>query len=229
MSISDILKKNMGINTSKPLERNEKEKKYWRELDQKKPTLKLPEYEQVYKAFIKHSEKYCSKLIIDKTNTKFLNFMMFYFLGVNKYPEYDLNKGLLISGSCGLGKTMTFKILKEIFKYYPDKVFRMTSANQIVREYDSTGSECLDKYLVNKWCFDDFGTENTAKHYGKDEEVFKTIIEERYNLFIDHNIPTYLTTNLNLTEIRRRYGSRVYSRLFEMFNIILLKGEDKRL
>ena len=144
------------------------------------------------------------------------------------FPQYSTRKGLLICGKCGTGKTMLLKIYKEIIKNLRTQAFKMTSTNAVVRQYDESGSEALKMLLKGRWMFDDFGTENMGKHYGKDEEVMRTIIEERYIEFIDNGLPTYLTTNLSISQISQRYGDRVSSRIKEMFNIILLGGDDRR-
>ena len=41
-----------------------------------------------------------------------------------------------------------------------------------------------------------------------------TLIEKRKK--------TFITSNLNLLEVKKRYGDRVHDRFFEMFNIIEL-------
>jgi DNA replication protein DnaC len=39
---------------------------------------------------------------------------------------------------------------------------------------------------------------------------------------------THITTNLTAAEIEQYYGTRVKSRMREMFNMITLDGEDRR-
>lgn len=39
----------------------------------------------------------------------------------------------------------------------------------------------------------------------------------------------FITTNLNNEEIELKYGSRVLSRLREMFNVFILEGKDRRI
>jgi DNA replication protein DnaC len=54
------------------------------------------------------------------------------------------------------------------------------------------------------------------------------IILNRYdNPKIPHHM-THLTTNLKPDEIEQAYGTRVRSRMREMFNVILLTGPDRR-
>lgn len=171
---------------------------------------------------------------MDDDNLPTIIFLHYYFshspfIFKEHYPKHSLKKGLLLTGKCGTGKTALLRIFKHIVMYHKKMSFSITSSNQVVRDYDTNGSECLEKYIVRKYLFDDFGSENKGKYYGKDEEVFKTIIEERYNKFIENGLRTHLTSNLTLSQIKERYGDRVYSRLHEMFNIIVLDGTDRRI
>ena len=42
-------------------------------------------------------------------------------------------------------------------------------------------------------------------------------------------LPTWLTTNLSLDELRARYTERVFSRLFEKALLVELSGSDRRM
>ena len=72
-------------------------------------------------------------------------------------------------------------------------------------------------------------TESTASNYGK-LEIFKDLFEMRYT----NRAKTLISLNYagtldeTLDEISKKYGERVYDRLFEMFNIIELHGESLR-
>ncbi len=172
--------------------------------------------------------------ILDEGNLPTICFLHYYFANApfefkKRYPNHDLRKGLFVTGKCGTGKTALLRIFKHIVMYNKVVSFSITSTNAVVREYDTKGSECLEKYIIRKYLFDDFGSENQGKYYGKQEEVFKTIIEERYNQFIEKGLRTHLTSNLTLTQVKERYGDRVFSRLHEMFNIIVLDGADRRI
>ena len=45
---------------------------------------------------------------------------------------------------------------------------------------------------------------------------------DRYEHFVRNGLQTHLTTNLDLSEIDTVYGSRVASRMHEMFNFVIL-------
>lgn len=119
--------------------------------------------------------------------------------------------------------------------------FGYFSANEVVQKYESCSNEemkfrfwnVMKKGLVY---FDDIMTERQASNYGK-VELFKDIFELRYdnkgitmasmNYFIDEN-GNRLDTNGTMLAMAKKYGNRVYDRLFEMFNIIELNGKSVR-
>ena len=86
-------------------------------------------------------------------------------------------------------------------------------------------------------CFDDVLSEREANNYGK-ANLIKDILEERY---MKHK-RTYITVNYldqkatqkaedlneSLKQIGAKYGSRVYDRIFEMFNIVEFRGKSFR-
>ena len=53
----------------------------------------------------------------------------------------------------------------------------------------------------------------------------------RYDLFLDRTIKTHATTNLNAQELEELYGSRVRSRMRQLFNLVAYdRGSgDKRI
>jgi DNA replication protein DnaC len=233
--ISDILKQNMKIELQDHKKRlTEQEKEYWNKVnkheDLKPIELNKDQIEKRFKTLC-NSNLMNREYIIDQHNKKLIEFFILYFAedqSFNKvFEKHSLNKGILLIGKCGTGKTATFRIFKEIVKHSRKNAFSIISSNKVVKEYELNTSS-FDKYASRKFCFDDFGTENISKYYGKTEEIFKTLLEERYINFIEKDLKPYLTTNLSIEQIKQRYGERLHSRIFEMFNIILLDGNDRR-
>lgn len=145
----------------------------------------------------------------------------------------SLDKGLLIIGGVGCGKTSMlrafYEIGREIYDKYRDTfmLFRMISCNSLVREYENLEQQERDfffkKYINGTMYFDDFGTEPEASNFGK-RNLMKDILEERYL----KEKKCYLTTNLTLNQIEEKYGFRVYDRIKEAFNVIIMDGKSFR-
>lgn len=173
---------------------------------------------------------------------------------LNNISNPNLNKGLMIIGSYGTGKTSILKTFYQIFanaNNHPITVidkngtsqflgryklgFGYFTANDVVKQFeaivDHPEKEAFWKrYSTGIKYFDDIMTENTASNYGK-TEVFKDILEMRYS----NSAKTLISLNYigssvsdTLDGMAVKYGERVYDRLVEMFNIIELKGESLR-
>jgi len=169
----------------------------------------------------------------------------------------DLNKGLLVVGGTGCGKTSTFKAvhnmlftgcttpvksildikgnLQPITRYKP--LFGFSTCNDVVSEYEGLNTAEEKKNFWNKYTkatryFDDLTTEREASNYGK-VNLFQEMFEKR-----SIDLPkTIATMNYNdqsgsleqtLDYLGQKYGFRVHDRLFQMFNIIELKGTSLR-
>lgn len=148
----------------------------------------------------------------------------------------DLNKGILLSGPIGSGKTSLMNLMKHITP--TEHKFSVKSCRDISFEFIQDGYEVIHRYSkgklyesnVRNYCFDDLGTENNLKYFGNECNVMAEIILSRYDLFISRKLQTHITTNLSASEIEKQYGNRVRSRLREMVNLIGFSRdvEDKR-
>ena len=142
----------------------------------------------------------------------------------------DTNKGLLLSGPVGCGKTSLMKLLPYLAPHKTN--YEIIPTRNIVFNFNATGFEVLEKYNDTKnYCFDDLGVEPTGCHYTKECNVMGEILLSRYDLFKTKNVKTHITTNLNAEELEARYGERVRSRLREMMNVIAYDSNsvDKRM
>ncbi len=172
----------------------------------------------------------------------------------------DLNKGLMIIGSYGTGKTSIIETFHHIFKYARNNEFHIknkagefellkwyeiyfgfSTTNDVVREFegikrsdnpdeDYGWDQFWKKHSKGFRYYDDVMAEEKANNYGK-IELFKQIFEKRYS----HRTKTIISLNYEgesvettLEAFAQRYGERNYDRLFEMYNIIELKGESLR-
>ncbi|GGF73129.1 P-loop NTPase family protein [Wenyingzhuangia marina] len=141
----------------------------------------------------------------------------------------DPHKGILLSGPVGCGKTSWMKLLKHIS---PNVInYEVIPSRFLTFQFNSKGFEVIEKYGSGfSFCFDDLGVEPDGKHFGQDCNVMGEILLSRYDLFIQNKKLTFATTNLNAEEIDERYGSRVRSRMRQLFNLVAFDKNcrDKR-
>ena len=145
----------------------------------------------------------------------------------------DLQKGILLAGPIGCGKTSLMTIMKHLPS--ADSKYSIKPCRDISFEFIQDGYEVIHRYSKGKLyqanprniCFDDLGLENNLKYYGNECNVMAEILLSRYDLFISNKIITHVTTNLAASEIEHAYGNRVRSRLRQMFNLIAFNPETK--
>lgn len=144
--------------------------------------------------------------------------------------KIDPNKGLLLSGPVGCGKTSLMKLLRHIVSHH--KSYEVIPARKITFAFNNIGYKVIEDYgNQGFYCFDDLGVETTGRHFGKDCNVMGEILLSRYDLFLKNKTRTHATTNLNAQELENRYGNRVRSRMRQLFNLIAFdkQSKDKRI
>lgn len=142
-------------------------------------------------------------------------------------PEYEdvadwltdnKGKGLLCFGGSGLGKTLICdKVLEVIFKYYLHK-------NYVKYTPFSMGASIEDIKGQCPTFIDDIGLEPTLVEYGTRKEPFVEIV---YNAEKEGQL-LILTTNLDESRLRERYGERTIDRLKAITRPVVFSGESMR-
>lgn len=159
-----------------------------------------------------------------------------YFLNDEKAAHatgLNLNKGVLLTGPVGAGKTSIMKLMR-LLQPQADRLL-IKSCREISFEFISEGYDVIRRYTRHQYpnenpvvfCFDDLGTEQSIKYFGNECNVMAEILLTRYDLFIASKLKTHLTTNLSASELEAAYGNRVRSRLREMFNLIAFDSSTK--
>lgn len=197
------------------------------------------------------------RFVVDANNDEAITQICFYFARDRRFMG-DLNKGLLLSGSLGTGKThiMTF------FQQNQNASFIVMKARAIenawINENKDQDQKVIDYYSHNRtlavnenrfghqtagFCFDDLGSETVpSKRFGEEKNVLAEIILNRYDnktfedaiddkgeqTVIRRFNDTHITTNLLPEEIDKRYGGPLRDRLREMFNYIAFEGTSRR-
>ncbi len=168
------------------------------------------------------------KLTVDAENKKLITAICF-FLSDDPRFETELNfsfsKGLIIRGvTPGLGKTFLIDLVKKN-GLNPILIFNMIDIYQAVVE---NGEFELPVISKGKIFLDDVGTEEpTVNHYGTRINWFKEFIEVYYHKNFAAN-KLIISTNCTFKQFEDKYGFRVRSRMKDMFNVIDVKGTDRR-
>lgn len=176
-------------------------------------------------------EHYGNHFKILETDYPIIFKLIAYFLkDQQKCLEYgiDLNKGIMLSGPVGCGKTSMMHLMKYLTP--PTYKFSVKPCRDISFEFIKEGYEIIHKYSKSApkiICFDDLGTENNLRYFGNECNVMAEIILSRYDQLIARKLQTHITTNLSASEIEQAYGNRVRSRLRSTLNLIAFDKETK--
>ncbi len=209
---------------------------------------------QFWKFFKLYFEKINKKEFIETQESKsFVYTLIYYFLRDEEFYksplihkisncEISLDKGLIIVGGFGVGKTVILKTicimiesLSQNFNKYP---VRFHNSIEIVEQFENSPSEYKND-IINRFSkgfriFDDIKNEREASNYGK-VDLFREILYKRHEF---KNFRTILLCNYDsdfpndmnqAIESFGRYGDRNYDRLFEGFNFVELKEKSKRI
>lgn len=140
--------------------------------------------------------------------------------------------GLLLAGTCGNGKTTTMRAVQSIVQLLNNTYYRsgerignrLLEAKDIAQLSDKDGQ--LTAYQTIPLLFlDDLGREPTeVMRYGNVTSPITELLEYRYN----QRLTTIVTTNLEPSEIREKYGDRIADRFNEMFVVVRYTGASYR-
>ena len=141
--------------------------------------------------------------------------------------------GLLLAGTCGNGKTTTMRAVQSVVMLLNSTYYnrigqrignRLMEAKEMTQLSDKNGQ--LNIYQTTPLLFiDDLGREPTeVMRYGNVTSPITELLEYRYN----QRLTTIVTTNLEPSEIREKYGDRIADRFNEMFVVVRYTGNSYR-
>lgn len=143
--------------------------------------------------------------------------------------EINPNKGLLITGPVGCGKTSILTLMNHFLDR--EQRFPIKNCRDLSMQFAKQGFDVITRITATKshhQAYDDLGAEHMVKHYGNDCNVMTEVILSSYDVFIQNSqSKTHFTTNLSATELEKRYGVRARSRLRAMVNLVSFSGESK--
>ncbi len=164
-------------------------------------------------------------MVFDEENRDVFALLFDYFTG-----QKELNKGLFLSGNVGSGKTLAMTV----FRVYTREVlkcngFMMASGAEIVAQYQLQGFAGIEPYFSGNLCIDDLGAgHQEASHYGDKIEVLATVLDMRYQNYIQNGWLTHITTNLTVAKLCELYGDRIEDRLKQMCRLVPFVSSTSR-
>ena len=191
-------------------------------------------YTELYQLYVdKLRELADYELTIDDNNRDCIEQVVAY-MGRNSKFKGSPDKGLIIRGPVGTGKTLLFQGLRKLYDAFQ---YNMTIIDtyDIAAWYVKSGPSIYDEVFPggrldiilsrsDNIVFDDLGAEAESKYYGTNANCMGEIVLRRYKA----QAKSYFTSNLDIKSLKQIYGERVTSRLKQMSNDIILKGDDRR-
>lgn len=197
--------------------------------------------------FERLGKTFCKDFVIDANNQRCYENLIYWLLNDprmvcanpsdGKVIPGRLKKGLYIYGPTGTGKTLATKVLARM-SYCIGTTYKYDNATSLFQWSSYRTDELTDKYahgdMLDDYksaqiiCFQDLGSEPIETLYmGNRMNVMKNILEQRgerdqYITIITSNIP------LDSPDLAAKYGDRVVSRLYDMCNFLVLRGNDRR-
>lgn len=127
-------------------------------------------------------------------------------------------RGLLMTGRCGLGKTLIGKhILPLLLQDACRRIVTIVNSQELNTNID----EILTRHIIY---IDDIGTEEVSKVYGNVRCTFSELCdaaEQKGKLLI-------ISTNLTASELKEKYGERTLDRLRAITKFVPFIGESLR-
>ncbi|MFM9371879.1 ATP-binding protein [Streptomyces sp. Da 82-17] len=147
--------------------------------------------------------------------------------GPGGVPGIAQGRSLLIAGTTGTGKThQAYGAIRSLLAEGVRLRWKAVTAADLYAELrPRPGHDGEREFMELARCpllfIDDLGAAKTSEWT---EEITMRLINRRYN----EMLPTLLTTNLGMADLRAHIGDRVASRLTEMTDKVILDGPDRR-
>jgi len=142
-------------------------------------------------------------------------------------PEYEQvvswlsanrGRGLFLYGNCGRGKSLLCRyVIPAILLGYYSRVVSVFDTPEMNSRLDYV----LSRNLIS---LDDIGTEEVCNVYGNKRMAFAEIMDAVEK----HGKLVIISSNLTVSEMKKRYGDRVLDRIISTTQRILFEGDSLR-
>lgn len=138
---------------------------------------------------------------------------------INSYLKGRYDKkgyGIIFSGTVGVGKD---HLMASIYRCFQAFGYRNMRAGNFSEIYDKRFMDKIDQY--DAFFLRDLGAENLDDY--RRSFLFE-IVDYAYN----RDIPLFISTNMNNTQIKQHFGDRTLDRLREKCGVIAITGTSMR-
>ena len=188
---------------------------------------------QPEKQFKEIANCFVNEYKIDQHNWAHVDMLTSYFTRETSFEgdfagQY-LNKGIMLLGNVGSGKTLLMNIFQRLIMLRNDKTFLFKNLGTLSAEYKKDGDMVIFATKRKDYLFDELGLDTEhINSFGNKVNIVQELVRERYEDFINNGTLTHFTTNLVIDQIEQSYGERTASRLTEMCNFIQMTSYDRR-
>lgn len=149
----------------------------------------------------------------------------------------NLNKGLVIVGGFGCGKTSILRVFQQIINESNQVNLKFTTTVDSVSKFESMEDENMHDFKERLYkghlIIDDLLAEKPASRYGKselfEEVLFQRLENKKMNSIITMNYDSEHPNDIEYAINKlSRYGGRVFDRILGNFNFIELHAKSFR-
>jgi DNA replication protein DnaC len=139
--------------------------------------------------------------------------------------EYDLNKGICLMGSFGVGKSILMKAFLEIFNQDgKSKNVTIFNSTDLFNEIKNDNNKIND-LRMRPLFIDDLGKEEPeCLCFGSKIRPISDLLAERYS----HGAINFFTSNYTFETLSKNYGMYIGDRLKQTVNFVSIVGDSLR-